>query len=152
MRSGILFLLYSLRQTLTIMEPALGKNPHDSSQGSPLLQPSPVRILVQTLTHLVPSGDITRYTDPYMAKYHSMFDHICKHHWNRKFDPTIHRDYTYNDNLGYNDRLCFYLLDYGTTSNDDDVPILCYEWTGESLYDNIHHSYPTQITIINILL
>lgn len=137
---------------MTIMEPVLGNNPVDSPQGSPLLQPSPVRILVQTLTHLVPVSGTKEYHDLYMDKYHTMFNHICKYHWNRRFDSTIYRDYTYNDKLGYNDRLCFYLLDYGTSSSDDDVPILCYEWTGEALYDNLYFSYLIKITNINNLL
>jgi hypothetical protein len=100
-----------------------------------LLQQSPVRILVQTLTHLVPADGVGPENDPYSDKLFSMFDRICKYQWNCKFDPEVLRWYSYGDEFGYNDRLCFFLIDYGSSSNDEDVPILCYKWTGELLYD-----------------
>ncbi|KAE8146783.1 hypothetical protein BDV25DRAFT_169609 [Aspergillus avenaceus] len=98
-------------------------------------QPCPVRILVQTLTHLVPSDIPNTDRDPYNIKFFSMLDRICRYHWNCDFAPEIHRCASYGDDFAYNNRFCFFLIDYGTTSNDDDVPILCYEWTGQDLQD-----------------
>ncbi|PGH23180.1 hypothetical protein AJ80_02710 [Polytolypa hystricis UAMH7299] len=69
----------------------------------------PIRILVQTLTHLVPGNGNT--------------DRIM----------FILNRSAYNDQFASNSRRCFFLLDAGQSSNDDDVPVLSYEWTGESL-------------------
>ena len=63
-----------------------------------------------------------------------MFNRVCQHVWNCEFDEDVHRWYTCGDNFGYNNRRCFFLVDYGTSANDDGVPVLCYDWTGETLY------------------
>ncbi|KAK6838761.1 hypothetical protein RU639_000378 [Aspergillus parasiticus] len=99
--------------------------------GLPPLHASPVRILVQTLTHLVPSDGVAGDEDPYSDRLISMLDRICKHTWNVEFEPGAFRWYTYGDEFGYNNRPCFFLVDYGNASNDDDVPVISYEWTGE---------------------
>ncbi|KAB8266997.1 hypothetical protein BDV30DRAFT_220996 [Aspergillus minisclerotigenes] len=98
-----------------------------------LRQPHPVRILVHTLTHLVPSDGVVTNKDLYGDKLISMLDRICKHAWGCEFQPGVHRWNTYGDEFGYNIRPCFFLLDYGSSDNDEDVPIVCYEWTGGSL-------------------
>ncbi|KAI9925862.1 hypothetical protein MW887_005668 [Aspergillus wentii] len=100
--------------------------------GSPLLKPSALRVLVQTLTHFVPADGRAPEGDLYSSKLMAMLDRICQHHWNCDFQPGVQRFYSYGDEFGYNNRRCFFLVDYGTSDNDDDVPILCYEWTGES--------------------
>lgn len=90
----------------------------------------PIRILVQTMTHLVPG-------DTYFSRCNFLNDRICQHHWGCDFDPQIHRWSTYGAYFAFDNRLCYFLLDYGwaTNNGDDDagVPILSYEWTGESL-------------------
>lgn len=113
------------------MEPNSSK-PEDAEQ--PLLQPCPVRVLVQTLTHLVPSDGVIKRHNPHVDKLLSILNRICRNTWNCGFDPDVFRWYTYGDEFGYNNRRCFFLVDYGSTSNDDEVPVLCYEWTGEVLY------------------
>ncbi|KAB8223942.1 hypothetical protein BDV33DRAFT_199989 [Aspergillus novoparasiticus] len=55
------------------------------------------------------------------------------HHWNCDFSVPKFRWASYNDQSALNNRLCFFLVDYGESQNDDDVPVLSYEWTGESL-------------------
>ncbi|KAB8214143.1 hypothetical protein BDV33DRAFT_183328 [Aspergillus novoparasiticus] len=70
--------------------------------GPPPLQPSPVRILVQTLTHLVPSDGVAGDEDPYGDRLISMLDRICKHTWNVEFEPGAFRWYTCGDEFGYN--------------------------------------------------
>ncbi|RJE25272.1 hypothetical protein PHISCL_02422 [Aspergillus sclerotialis] len=35
--------------------------------------------------------------------------------------------------FGLNNKRCFFLVDYSESENDDEVPVLYYEWTGESL-------------------
>ncbi|KAK2765339.1 hypothetical protein FQN54_008185 [Arachnomyces sp. PD_36] len=90
--------------------------------------PPPIRILVQTFTHLVPgNGGEEKET--------FILDRICQHHWNRDFDPREFAYSSYNAKFAFNNRRCFFLVDYGdsTKYNNDDVPILSYEWTGESL-------------------
>ncbi|PYH35348.1 uncharacterized protein BO87DRAFT_415036 [Aspergillus neoniger CBS 115656] len=71
------------------------------------LTPSPMRVLVQTLTHLVPSDNLIA--------------------------NGLQRWYSYGDEFGYNNRVCFFLLDYGTApnGNDEEVPIQCFTWDGE---------------------
>ncbi|KAH8698362.1 hypothetical protein BGW36DRAFT_144683 [Talaromyces proteolyticus] len=101
----------------------------------PLLQPCPARVLVQTFTHLVqpdPEPKTRVRRDPYSARLMPMLHRISKHQWNHEFVPGFHRWYTYGDELGYNNRICFYLVDCGSSPNDDDVPIFCYKWTGET--------------------
>ncbi|KND87594.1 hypothetical protein TOPH_07718 [Tolypocladium ophioglossoides CBS 100239] len=39
---------------------------------------------------------------------------------------------SYNDRFALDNQRCFFLVDYGNSQNDEDVPILFYEWTGES--------------------
>lgn len=95
-------------------------------------QPSPLRVLVQTLTHLVPSDGVSP-DNPWFDKTISMVNRICGYHWNCRLEPGI-RWYGYDTDFGYNNRLCFFLVDCGKADNDADVPILCYKWTGESLY------------------
>lgn len=95
-------------------------------------QPSPLRVLVQTLTHLVPSDGV--YADDlWFDKSVSMVNRICRYHWKCRLGPGI-RWYGHGTEFGYNKRRCFFLFDCGKADNDADVPILCYKWTGESLY------------------
>ena len=86
----------------------------------------PVRILVQTLTHLVPGNDSFERTD-------LILNRICQHHWNCDFSAPKFRWASYNTQFAFNNRRCFFLIDYGESQNDDDVPILFYEWTGDTL-------------------
>jgi hypothetical protein len=86
----------------------------------------PVRVLVQTLTHLVP----TRGKDDRSCV---MFDLMCEYHFGCKYDGRVFRMASHNDMLGYDNLRCYFLIDYGESLNDDDVPIVCYEWTGDSL-------------------
>jgi hypothetical protein len=92
----------------------------------------PVRILVQTLTHLVPGSDG-------LNKTMFIINRICQLHWQCDYNYKEHRWSAYNDRFAFKNRRCFFLLDTGKSSNDDDdVPILSYEWAGESLYDSVH--------------
>ncbi|KAK2596414.1 hypothetical protein N8I77_013305 [Diaporthe amygdali] len=90
----------------------------------------PMRVLVQTRTHLVPG-------DGHSKKVLSMLHRICLHQWGRNFNPYEDRSNTYGDEFGYNDRLCFFLVDHGEspTGSDDpaEVPMTVYEWDGKSL-------------------
>ncbi|GKZ32819.1 hypothetical protein AbraIFM66950_002452 [Aspergillus brasiliensis] len=98
-----------------------------------ILHPSPLRILVQTLTHLVPSDNLIANGEPYGDKLLSMLDRTCKHVWDFPYEPGLQRWYSYGDEFGYNNRVCFFLLDYGTApnGNDEEVPIRCFTWDGE---------------------
>lgn len=92
----------------------------------PLQPKPPVRVLVQTLTHLVPGGDSIERTD-------FILNRMCQHHWACDFQSSKFRWTSYNDDFALDNRRCFFLVDYGESENDDDVPVLPYEWTGESL-------------------
>lgn len=86
----------------------------------------PKRILVQTKTHLVPG-------DGYDQRCLFLLDLICQYHWNRDFDPDQDRWSVYGAWFSYDNRRCYFLVDHGQSLNDNDVPVLWYEWTGESL-------------------
>ena len=88
----------------------------------------PTRVLVQTKTHLVPGGD-------YDERLLFMLDLICQHHWNRDYDPDQDRWSVYGARFGYDNRRCYFLVDHGQSSTDDDIPVLWYQWTGESLLE-----------------
>ncbi|KAL3478060.1 hypothetical protein BJX99DRAFT_256828 [Aspergillus californicus] len=100
----------------------------------PPLSPRPLRVLVQTLTHLVPSDKLIGKAreDPYGDKVFSMLDRMCRFTWDVGFIPGCQRWSSYGDDeLGYNHRLCFFLVDYGESENDEDVPVRCFEWDGQ---------------------
>jgi hypothetical protein len=89
----------------------------------------PIRILVQTKTHLVKGDD-------WGWKCLHMRDIICQHHWNRNFDSSQDRWSTRGTHFGYDNRDCYFLVDHGHSANNDDgVPILWYQWTGEALFE-----------------
>ncbi|KAI9041635.1 uncharacterized protein KD926_006709 [Aspergillus affinis] len=101
----------------------------------PLPFGTPVRILVHTTTGLVPK-DLGLADNVWGDKNTSMLDRISRHHWNLAYQSlnlTEIRFYNHNCDYGYDDRRCFFGVDHGTTSNDEEVPILCWEWTGEKL-------------------
>ncbi|KAL6698027.1 hypothetical protein J3F84DRAFT_406364 [Trichoderma pleuroticola] len=96
-----------------------------TGEPNPLLQyPGPVRILVQTVTSLVPGND-----------YGQRIDHIrnivCQYHWNRDFDWDKGRWNSYGDQFGYENRNCYFLIDHG--ESPENPPVLWYKWTGKSL-------------------
>ena len=84
------------------------------------------RILVQTRTHLVPGND-------YHEKCRLMKNLICQYHWNRDFNPAHDRWYISGATFGYPNRRCYFLVDYGQST--DDVPVLWYRWNGEVLLE-----------------
>lgn len=97
----------------------------DSQPNHPQPEP-PVRVLVQTLTHLVPGDDG-------IEREQFILNRICQYHWNCDFQAPKFRYASYDANFAFNSRRCFFLVDYGEAENDDDVPVLPYEWTGQCL-------------------
>ncbi|RDW93706.1 uncharacterized protein DSM5745_01028 [Aspergillus mulundensis] len=105
------------------------------------LYPSPIRILVKTLTHLVPSDGVVpdAEDDLHADKLISMLDRICKHVWGCPYEPGNHRWYAHGDDeFGYNNRLCFFLVDLGTApeGGDEDVEVRAFEWDGSEFKPN----------------
>lgn len=101
-------------------------NPEDSAPQDPLQDlGEPVRVLVQTWTHLIPKY---KYRDRILL----MSELICKHHFKCRLDGRQRLGH-YGVRLDGENRRCYFLVDYGESLNDDDVPIISYEWTGESL-------------------
>jgi hypothetical protein len=84
----------------------------------------PQRILVQKKTHLVPGDD-------YDQRLFFMLDLICQHQWNRDYVPGRDRWIVYGAQFCYENRRCCFLLDHGQILDDNNVPVLWYEWTGE---------------------
>lgn len=105
----------------------------------------PVRILVQTITRLVP-GDL------YPERVRLMRNIICQHHWNRDFDCIQERFQARGADFGFDNRVCYFLLDSGINLDPvEDPPILWYRWTGESLL--VHpFSFTRTILIISLTL
>lgn len=94
-----------------------------TSDGS---EEAPKRILLRSATHLVPG-------DEFMEKIMFMLDLICQHHWGRDFDRKHDRWSSFGARFGYPNRRCYFLLDHGQSLADEAVPVLWYEWMGESL-------------------
>ncbi|CAH0001000.1 unnamed protein product [Clonostachys byssicola] len=99
-----------------------------------------VRILLQTITHLVPGSDRAEKLD--------FIDNlICQHLWKRNFDNTQERRYFYHDYFGLDNVECYFLIDHhghDHTVEEEKVPVLWYKWTGESLV-HINQELPSQI-------
>ncbi|KAI1405167.1 hypothetical protein F4819DRAFT_445073 [Hypoxylon fuscum] len=100
------------------------------------VQTGPLRILVQTKTHLVPG-------DEYSERCKNMKNLICQHYWDRDFDYNRDRFYAYRADFAYEGRRCYFLLDHGH-SDTDDVPLLWYKWTGNT-FIAIEHPLPIQL-------
>ncbi|KAI9740965.1 MAG: hypothetical protein M1818_004571 [Claussenomyces sp. TS43310] len=98
----------------------------EKSMLTPSRPKPPIRILVQTLTHLIPGRDS-------FERIFFILNGICQNHWNCDFKGPQFRYAVYNGRFGLNNQRCFFLVDHGESENDDDVPVLYYEWTGESL-------------------
>ncbi|QYS93775.1 hypothetical protein H0G86_001143 [Trichoderma simmonsii] len=97
--------------------------------------PGPVRILVQTVTSLVPGND-------YGQRIDFIRNIVCQHHWNRDFVWNKDRWNSYGDDFGYENRNCYFLIDHGEST--EDPPILWYKWTGKSLIA-IEQTLPEEI-------
>ncbi|KAF4973625.1 hypothetical protein FZEAL_9269, partial [Fusarium zealandicum] len=86
----------------------------------------PVRILVQTVTHLVPGNH-------YGERVEYMRNLICQHHWNRDFDWDQDRWNIHGNDFAIPNRNCYFLIDHGHSEPSEDPPVLWYKWMGESL-------------------
>ncbi|KAK2589910.1 hypothetical protein QQS21_012412 [Conoideocrella luteorostrata] len=100
---------------------------------------TPVRILVITATHLVPG-------DGYLGKTNFIRNVISQQHWNRASDFRRDRFTSYNAQFGFDNRTCYFLVDHGENpgGNDDDIPVLWYRWTGDSLV-SLSEALPSKI-------
>ena len=93
---------------------------------------SPVRVLVQTRTHLVPGhkyGDIGKRID-------DMQNLICQHVWQRDYDEKRERAWKYRCELAVDNVQCWFLIDHhgpDPTSPPPDPPVVWYSWTGAEL-------------------
>ncbi|KAJ4412492.1 hypothetical protein N0V82_008761 [Gnomoniopsis sp. IMI 355080] len=96
-------------------------------------RPEPMRVLVRTLTHLVPGADANE-------KFMSMCHRISKHQWGYEFSPIDTNVIIQGGEFGYNSRPCWFLLDHGehpTGSHDPSlVPMKVYHWDGENFHEH----------------
>lgn len=94
---------------------------------NPVHPAPPVRILVQTLTHLVPGGS-------HIERMDAMLNLICRHVWDCDFQAPEFRWAGYNLRFAFSHKRCFFVVDHGESQDGSvDVPVLSYEWTGETL-------------------
>ncbi|KPM39325.1 hypothetical protein AK830_g7236 [Neonectria ditissima] len=99
-----------------------------------------IRILLQTITHLVPGTDR-------QEKITFIKNAVCQRHWQRDYDSAQERIFLYGDDFGLKNRRCFFLIDhhgFDHTIQEEKVPVVGYEWTGESLV-RIHEEPPSRI-------
>lgn len=92
---------------------------------------SPVRVLVQTYTHLVPGE-----ARPHKLEF--LRDTIAGRVLKTKHNRSTAHMHVYDDMFAIPGRQCFFLYDYaaapvGDDVADDDIPLLWYRWTGEQL-------------------
>lgn len=91
----------------------------------------PVRVLVQTQTHLVP-GD--RFTE-FGKRDDAMLSLICQHVWKREFDQFRERRWNYNPYYAVDNVECWFLVDHHGPDPipPSDPPVVWYRWTGSEL-------------------
>lgn len=91
----------------------------------------PVRILVQTKTHLVP-GD--KSTDSW-ERIERMVKLICHLVWQRDFDKLRERKWLYGCEFAFDNRPCWFLIDHHGPDPEPipDPPVVWYTWTGTDL-------------------
>ena len=103
----------------------------------------PLRILVQTVTNLVPGND-------YGERVEYMRNLICQHHWNRDFDWDQDRWNVYGHHFGLENRNCYFLIDHGHSESSEDPPVLWYKWTGKSLLEEPHGVVKPSISLLTL--
>ncbi len=93
---------------------------------------SPVRILVQTQTHLVPGDRFTEFGE----RYDAMVDLICRHVWQRAYDKFRERVWTYHTHFALDNVECWFLIDHhGPDPSPPPEPqIIWHRWTGTELF------------------
>lgn len=90
---------------------------------------SKLRILLQTITHLVPGFDREEKLNFFTNK-------ICQLHWKRDVDFDQHRIWLSGDNFGLKNMECLIIIDHhgcDHTIEEEKVPVVWYRWTGEYL-------------------
>ncbi|KAK3296183.1 uncharacterized protein B0H64DRAFT_397605 [Chaetomium fimeti] len=102
----------------------------------------PVRVLVQTRTHLVP-GDKSANS---MVRTDAMENLICQHVWQRDFDDYQERGWDYNCEFAWDSVECWFLVDHhGPDSTlPPDPPVLWYKWTGKE-FVTVHDPLPRRV-------
>ncbi len=72
------------------------------------LDDSPVRVLVQTQTHLVPGDRSAGFGE----REDAMVNLICQHVWQRDFDKFRERDWNYHCHFAVDNVECWFLIDH----------------------------------------
>ncbi|KAK3900817.1 hypothetical protein C8A05DRAFT_45412 [Staphylotrichum tortipilum] len=99
-----------------------------TAAANPLDPDRPIRILVQTQTHLVP-GD--KSTD-FFERYDAMVSLICQHVWQREYDQFRERVWNHHLHFALDNVECWFLVDHHgpDKSPSPDPPLVWYQWTG----------------------
>ncbi|CAG9945118.1 unnamed protein product [Clonostachys rosea f. rosea IK726] len=89
-----------------------------------------MRVLLQTVTHLVP-GDV------YGDRITFIQNTLCRHFFKRDFDHAQKCLFPFHDDFGLNNVKCFVLLDHHghdhTTQEENPAVFVWMKWTGQSL-------------------
>lgn len=102
-------------------------NSSSSSSSSPSDATDPVRILVQTKMHLIPSNDPA-------IKTRFILDKVCRDRWNHSYqNSNLSHWGSYNSRFSFVNRRCYFVIDHGEAASVDDVPVVWYKWTGKAL-------------------
>ena len=103
----------------------------DASTEAAAEQDRPVRVLVQTKTHLVPGDKSTSI----LVRIHAMNDMICDLVWQRHYDRHRERAWDYKCEFAVDNVECWFLVDHHgpDSSLPPDPPVLWYKWTGTEL-------------------
>ena len=91
----------------------------------------PVRVLVQTKTHLVP-GDKSII---FMRRIDRMVDLICQRVWQRDYDLRRERKWMHGGEFAIDNRPVWFLIDHHGPDPVPipDPPVVWYTWTGTDL-------------------
>lgn len=106
------------------MEATISKGEDAAPRGFDQDSAGPVRVVVTTLTHLVPG--------PKNLRHSFLLDGVCKHHFGCILDSTQYRLCSSGE-LDRDGERYHLLVDYGESLNDDDARVVSYQWTGDSL-------------------
>ncbi|KAI1099037.1 hypothetical protein F4804DRAFT_349688 [Jackrogersella minutella] len=83
---------------------------------------TPMRVAVQTKTHLVPGDD-------FYDRCQKINNLICQHLWNQDHEYTKYRWSIYRAEFAFHNRTCYFFLDHCRTNNDE-PPVSWYKWKG----------------------
>ncbi|KAK3898756.1 hypothetical protein C8A05DRAFT_47009 [Staphylotrichum tortipilum] len=117
--------------------PAAGTTAADDDNND---EDRPVRVLVQTRTHLVPGDKSDQWRGVKMQ------DLICQQVWKRDFDKFRERAWNYHCHWAIDNVECWFLVDHHgpDPTLPPDPPVIWYRWTGTE-FVMVHDPLPRRV-------